>query len=97
MRARAPRRYLLRLYITGSRPLSLRAVANIRAVCEENLKGRYELEVIDLYQQPSLAKGQKIIAAPTLIRRLPHPLRRLIGDMSQKEKVLLGLDLMRKP
>jgi circadian clock protein KaiB len=85
--------YLLRLYVTGTTPQSIRAIENIKNICEEHLKGRYDLEVIDLYQQPSLAKGEQIIAAPTLIKRLPLPLRRIIGDMSGTERVLVGLDL----
>ncbi|MDO1451336.1 circadian clock KaiB family protein [Rhodocytophaga aerolata] len=88
--------YLLRLYITGMTPNSKRAVENVKRICEQHLKGRYELEVIDIYQQPTLAQGEQIIAAPTLIKKLPHPLRRLIGDMSNTEKVLLGLDLRPK-
>jgi circadian clock protein KaiB len=85
--------YILRLYVTGSTPQSLRAIANIKKFCEENLKGLYDLEVIDLYQNPHLAKGEQIIAAPTLIKKLPLPLRRIIGDMSNTERVLVGLDL----
>lgn len=85
--------YLLRLYVTGSTPHSVRAIENIKKICEEHLKGRYELEVIDLYQKPELAKGEQIIAAPTLIKKLPQPLRRIIGDMSNTERVLVGLDL----
>lgn len=85
--------YLLRLYVTGSTPQSIRAIENIKKICEEYLKGRYELEVVDLYQKPSLAKGEQIIAAPTLIKKLPQPLRRIIGDMSNTERVLVGLDL----
>lgn len=88
--------YLLRLYITGTTPRSIRAVENVKRICEEHLKGRYELEVIDVYQQPALAEGEQIIAAPTLVKKLPHPLRKLIGDMSNTEKVLLGLDLRPK-
>ena len=87
---------MLRLYITGMTPNSKRAVENIKNICEEHLKGRYELEVVDIFQQPMLAEGEQIIAAPTLIKQLPHPLRRLIGDMSNKEKVLLGLDLRKE-
>lgn len=86
-------RYVLRLYITGTTSRSVKAIANIKKICEEYLEGHYELEVIDLYQMPHLAKGEQIIAAPTLIKKLPLPLRRIIGDMSNKEKVLLGLDL----
>ena len=88
--------YVLRLYVTGSTPQSLRAITNVKKFCEEYLKGRYELEVIDLYQQPQLAQGEQIIAAPTLIKKLPLPLRRIIGDMSKSERVLVGLDLQRK-
>jgi circadian clock protein KaiB len=86
-------KYILRLYITGATIRSTLAITNLKKICEEYLEGRYELEVIDLYQQPSLAKGEQIIAAPTLIKKLPLPFRRIIGDMSNKEKVLLGLDL----
>jgi circadian clock protein KaiB len=87
-------RYLLRLYVTGMTPRSARAVKNLRAICDECLEGRYDLEVIDIYQQPVLAKGEQIIAAPTLIKKLPLPMRRIIGDMSNRERVLLGLDLV---
>jgi len=86
-------KYLLRLYVTGSTPQSVRAIANIKTICEEHLKGRYELEIIDLFQNPGLAKGDQIIAAPTLIKKLPYPLRRLIGDLSNTDRILLGLDL----
>lgn len=85
--------YVLRLYVTGTTPQSARAIANVKKICEENLHGRYELQVIDLYQQPQLAQGEQIIAAPTLIKKLPSPLRRVIGDMSNTERVLVGLDL----
>ncbi len=85
--------YVLRLYITGSTSRSVLAITNLKKICEEYLEGRYELEVIDLYKKPGLAKGDQIIAAPTLIKKLPLPFRRIIGDMSNKEKVLLGLDL----
>ena len=90
-------RYILRLYITGLTPRSERAVRNLRAICDEYLAGRYDLEVIDIYQQPLLAKGEQIIAAPTLIKKLPLPVRRIIGDMSNRERVLLGLHLVRAP
>ncbi len=90
-------KYLLRLYITGMTARSTRAIENIRAVCEEHLKGHYELEIIDIYQHPNLAEGEQIIAAPTLIKKLPVPLRRMVGDLSDKERVLLGLDLRSKP
>ncbi len=85
--------YTLRLYIIGSSPQSVRAITNIKNICEVHLQGHYELEVIDLYQQPQLAKGEQIIASPTLIKKLPLPLRRIIGDMSNKERMLVGLDL----
>jgi circadian clock protein KaiB len=85
--------YVLRLYVTGSTPHSIRAITNIRQFCEEYLEGRYDLEVIDMSQDPALAKGEQIIAAPTLIKKLPLPLRRFIGDMSHTERILLGLDL----
>jgi circadian clock protein KaiB len=86
-------KYLLRLYVTGTSPQSVRAITNIKEICEEFLKGRYDLEVIDLYVHPGLAKGEQIIAAPTLIRKLPLPLRRIIGDLSATDRVLVGLDL----
>ena len=89
-------KYILRLYLTGSTCRSVLALTNLEKICEEYLEGRYELEVIDLYQNPGLAKGDQIIAAPTLIKKMPLPLRRIIGDMSNKEKVLLGLDLRDK-
>jgi circadian clock protein KaiB len=89
-------KYLLRLYVTGITPKSTRAFQNLKKICEENLKGRYELEVIDISQQPTLAKDEQIVATPTLIKELPFPLRRLIGDMSDKERVLVGLELKRK-
>ena|SRR6188768_3633798 len=88
-------RYVLRLYVTGLTPRSTRAIENVRKICDEHLAGRCDLEVIDIYQQPTLAKGDQIIAAPTLIKKLPLPLRRIIGDMSSTERVLLGLDLRR--
>jgi circadian clock protein KaiB len=89
-------KYILRLYVTGMTPNSLRAIDNIKKICEEHLQGRYELEVIDIYQNPILAQGEQIVAAPTLIKKLPVPLRKFIGDMSQTEKILLGLDLKTK-
>jgi circadian clock protein KaiB len=86
-------KYILRLYVTGLTQRSTKAITNVKGFCETYLKGRYELEVIDIYQQPHLAKGEQIIAAPTLIKKLPLPLRKLIGDMSDKEKFLVGIDL----
>lgn len=85
--------YLLRLYVTGSTPQSLRAISNIRKICEENLQGRYTLQVINLYEHPELAKTEQIIAAPTLVKKLPLPLRRIIGDLSDTEKVLVGMGI----
>jgi circadian clock protein KaiB len=89
-------KYVLRLYVTGTTPRSIRAIENIRKICDEHLPNSYELEIIDVYQQPSLLKGEQIIAVPTLIRRLPLPLRKFIGDLSDSEKILLGLDLKKK-
>lgn len=86
-------KYLLKLYITGRTPRTENAVNTLRKICEEELKGQYRLSVIDVLQQPQLAENEKILATPTLIKELPEPLRRLIGDLSDKEKVLLGLDL----
>ena len=86
-------KYILRLYITGTTSRSVLAITNLKKICEEYLEGRYELEVIDLYQMPALARDEQIIAAPTLIKKLPLPFRRIIGDMSNVEKVLMGLDL----
>jgi circadian clock protein KaiB len=85
--------YILKLYVVGTTPQSVRAIENIKKVCEAHLKNRYTLEVIDLYQNPSLASGEQIIAAPTLVKYLPLPLRRIIGDMSNIDRVLVGLDL----
>ena len=86
-------KYCLRLYVTGTTPKSLRAITNIKQICEAHLKGRYILEVVDIYQQPVLAKGEQIIAAPTLIKRLPLPLRKFIGDMTNTDRILIRLDL----
>ncbi len=85
--------YVLRLYVAGVTPRSQEAIRKVKAVCEEHLAGRYDLEVIDLYQQPEAAKREQIIAAPTLIKKLPLPLRRLIGSMAVDDKLLVGLDL----
>ncbi len=92
----ASSRYVLRLYVAGQSPRSVNAIVNIKKICEEYLQGHYELNVIDLYQQPQLAEGEQIIAVPTLIRKLPPPLRRIIGDMSNTERVLVGLDIRSK-
>ena len=93
---KAKEKYVLRLYVAGLTPRSQTAIKNIKKICEEHLNGRYDLEVIDVYQQPVLAKGEQIIAAPTLIKKLPLPLRKFIGDLSDSERILLGLDLRTK-
>jgi circadian clock protein KaiB len=90
-------KYLLRLYVTGTTAKSVRAIENVRRICEEHLQGRYTLEVVDLYTHLPLARGDQIVAAPTLIKRLPEPLRQLIGDMSDEQRVLVGLDLRARP
>ena len=86
-------KFLLRLYVTGMTPKSTRAITNVTDLCKKHLDSCYELEVIDIYQQPNLAKGDQIIATPTLIKKLPLPLRKLIGDMSDEDKFLVGIDL----
>lgn len=88
--------YVLRLYVAGSTTRSLRAIANLHRICEAHLQGRYELEVVDVYQQPHQAKLQQVFAAPTLVKELPLPLRRLVGDLSDTEKVLVGLAIQPK-
>jgi len=90
-------KYVLRLYVAGTTPRSQEAIQSITEICEENLADRCDLQIIDLYQQPVLAKGEQIVAVPTLIKKLPAPLRRLIGSMADKEKILVGLDLKPKP
>lgn len=84
-------RYLLRLYVAGASPRSSRAIANLKAVCAEHLADDYQLEIIDLYQQPDLAADEQIVASPTLVKKLPLPLRRLVGDLSDKNRLLLML------
>ena len=96
IRQEAKEKYLLRLYVTGMTPRSTQAIRSIKEICEEHLNGRYDLEVVDIYQQSSLAKGEQIIATPTLIKKLPLPLRRFIGDMADTERIVLGLDLRPK-
>ena len=95
IRSRAPRqrKYLLRLYVGRSTLKSTLAVEHIERMCEEHLKGRYSLEVIDIHEHAQLARDEQIVAVPTLIKRLPAPLQRLVGDMSDQDKVLFGLDL----
>jgi circadian clock protein KaiB len=87
-------KYLLRLYTTGQTPNSTRALANINRICAEELNAEYEIEVIDILKNPQLAEDDKIIATPTLVKKLPSPLRRLVGDLSNRDKVLLGLDII---
>lgn len=88
--------YVLRLYVTGTTPRSMQAIANVKKICDTHLKDRVELEVIDVYQKPDIAKKDQIVALPTLIRELPKPLRRIIGDLSDTEQVLVRLDLIEK-
>ena len=92
---RAPQSYVLRLYVTGMTPRSMEAIRTITAVCEEYLKGDYDLQVIDIYQNPLLVRDEQIVAAPTLVRKLPLPLRKLIGNLSDRERILVGLELCR--
>jgi len=87
-------RYVLKLYVTGATPRSLRAISNVKAICEQYLKGRYHLEVVDIYRRPELVRRDQIVAVPTLIKKLPLPLRLLVGDLSRTELVLQGLGLV---
>jgi len=93
---RAGAHYELRLYVAGFTPRSVTAIATVKKICEEQLRGRYELEVVNLYDVPTLAKDEQIVAVPTLIKKLPLPLRRVIGDMADTNKLLVGLDLSKK-
>lgn len=93
----AAEHYFLRLFITGSTPRSTRAIRNIRTICEEHLPGRYDLEVIDIYQHPEFTKPEQIVVTPTLFKKLPLPFRRMIGDLSNKDDVLVGLGILRRP
>ena len=88
--------YVLRLYIAGQTPRSVAALANLKDICEEHLAGRYMLQVVDLLENPQLARGDQILAIPTLVRKLPLPMRKIIGDLSNTERVLVGLDLRSK-
>jgi circadian clock protein KaiB len=88
-----PQVWELRLYVAGQTPKSIRAFANLKELCEAHLRGRYQIEVVDLLERPKLARGDQIIAIPTLVRRLPPPLRKIIGDLSSTERVLVGLDV----
>jgi len=86
--------YVLRLYVAGQTPKSIAAIANLKKICEEHLAGRYKLQVVDLLENPKLARGDQILAIPTLVRKLPEPVRKIIGDLSNTERVLIGLDLL---
>ncbi len=90
----ATERYDLRLYVTGATPRSLRAIANVKAICEGHLRGRYRLEVLDIYRHPALLRKDQIVAVPTLVKRLPVPLRLMVGDLSSTEQVLQGLGIV---
>jgi circadian clock protein KaiB len=93
----SPGHYNLRLYVAGQTPKSLSAIANLKSICEEHLTGRYNVEVIDLLENPQLAAGDQILAVPTLVRRLPPPIKRVIGNLSDTERVLVGLDIIPVP
>lgn len=90
------RAYLVRLYVAGQTPKSVLALRNLKQICEEHLQGRYEIEIIDLLESPQLARGDQILAVPTLVRRLPEPIKKIIGDLSNTERVLVGLDLQER-
>src|SRR6187431_1373483 len=90
---KTPKTYELRLYVAGQTPKSLAAFANLKKICEEHLAGQYHIEVIDLLKKPQLASGDQILAIPTLVRKLPSPIRKIIGDLSDTERVLVGLNL----
>ena len=96
-RRQKPQVWKLRLYVAGQTPKSIRAFANLKVLCEEHLKDRYQIEVVDLLEHPQLARGDQIIAIPTLVRRLPQPVRKIIGDLSSTERVLVGLDVRPVP
>ena len=89
----APEQFDLRLYVAGQTPKALRALENLRKICDEHLAGRYRIEVIDLLEDPQLGRGDQILALPTLVRKLPQPIKKIIGDLSNTERVLVGLDL----
>ncbi|WP_139559055.1 circadian clock KaiB family protein [Methylotetracoccus oryzae] len=91
-----PERWELRLYVAGQTPRALTAFANLKKLCEQHLSGRYSIEVVDLLQNPTLAAGEQILAIPTLVRKLPEPVKKIIGDLSNEERVLVGLDLRPK-
>ncbi len=87
------KKWRLRLYVAGNTPNSIAAFANLKEICEKHLGGRYQIEVVDLLENPTLAKGDQIVAIPTLVRKLPYPVKKIIGDLSNRERVLVGLDL----
>jgi circadian clock protein KaiB len=89
----AEQNYSLRLYVAGQTPKSVLAFSNLKRICEEHLQGRYQIEIVDLLENPQLARGDQILAVPTLVRRLPEPIKKIIGDLSNTERVLVGLDL----
>ena len=93
MKKESPAKFELRLYVAGQTPKSLTALANLKRICETHLAGQYSIEVIDLTKNPALAAGDQILAVPTLVRRLPEPIRKIIGDLSNEERVLVGLDV----
>ena len=93
----ASEKYLLRLYVSGVTERSRRSILNINTICKENLQGQYDLEVVDIHQKPSLAMDEQIVATPTLIKMLPLPLRRIVGDLSDRDGVLFGLDIKKRP
>jgi len=88
-----PKKWRLRLYVAGNTPNSIAAFANLKEICDKHLGGRYQIEVVDLLENPTLAKGDQIVAIPTLVRKLPFPVKKIIGDLSNRERVLVGLDL----
>ena len=94
-RKRRPKRWILRLYVAGNTARGSAALRNLEEVCEEHLSGRYRIEVVDLLKQPQLARGDQIVALPTLVRRLPPPMKKIIGDLSNQERLLVGLELRR--
>jgi len=94
-RRRGTEQWILRLYVAGNTARGSKALRNLEAVCEEHLSGRYRIEVVDLLKQPQLARGDQIVALPTLVRRLPPPMKKIIGDLSNQERLLVGLDLRR--
>jgi len=94
--SREAKAYVLRLYVAGQTPKSVLAFKNLQQLCEDHLQGRYEIEIIDLLENPQLARGDQILAVPTLVRRLPEPIKKIIGDLSNTERVLVGLDLQER-